>query len=90
MTFLTQQAFIFWRHEARRASEEEEACRKESKERKGKGGKGKGRKEWEKKKEKRKKREKSERSYPKQLRTTLKQNKTKQNKGDTLEYLLRR
>ena len=37
MTFLTQQAFIFWRHEARRASEEEEACRKERKERKGKG-----------------------------------------------------
>ena len=32
-----EQGFIFWRHEARRASEEEEACRKERKERKGKG-----------------------------------------------------
>ena len=31
------QAFIFWRRGARRASEQEEACRKGRKERKGKG-----------------------------------------------------
>ena len=53
------QAFIFWRRGARRASEGEEACRKERKERKGRKG-GKERKERKKKRRKEKKGKKKE------------------------------